>query len=217
MLNIIFLGPPGSGKGTQSSLLSNKLQIKNISTGDILRDEINSESILGKNAKSYTESGNLVPDSIMAGIIKEKISKSDCNKGFILDGFPRNIKQAFILDEMFVDLGLTIDVVINIEINESVLIKRISGRFSCSQCFATYNSFFNPTSLPGKCDKCGGKHFLSRSDDKLEIIQKRLNVYNENIRDLLLFYGKKNLICSVDGLKSVASLNDEIMEKVTKR
>ena len=212
--NIIFLGAPGSGKGTQSVLLANDLEIPNISTGEILRMEVANNSQIGNLAKSHMQSGSLVPDDIVVDIIKKRISEADCNKGFILDGFPRNITQAKILDHMLSGVGKKINLVINIVADEDVLIKRISGRFICQNCNTSYNHFFNPTKVRDVCDKCGGSNFESRGDDNEDTVKNRLLIYNQNTAELIEFYRKKDLIYSVNGLKNIALVNLDISKGV---
>ncbi|MFT6332806.1 MAG: adenylate kinase, partial [Lentimonas sp.] len=185
MVNIIFIGAPGSGKGTQSSLLADKLEIPNISTGDILRKEVGDKSEIGNLAKSYMDSGNLVPDEVMVGIIKSRINEDDCGNGFILDGFPRNFEQAITLDHMLIGLERKINIVINIDVDDDVLIKRISGRFSCAKCGSVYNHFFKQPKLKETCDKCGFAEFSSRSDDNENTVRNRLKVYNQNTEGLI--------------------------------
>ena len=155
MSNIIFLGAPGSGKGTQSAILAKNLNIPAISTGDILRKEVSDKSEIGNLAKSYMESGKLVPDEVVVNIIKKRICQKDCDNGFILDGFPRNISQGKELSKMLQDIDKDIQFVFNIEVSDEVIVKRISGRFSCKSCGALYNKFFNTTKVENVCDKCG--------------------------------------------------------------
>ena len=212
--SIIFLGPPGSGKGTQSELLANDLKIPNISTGEMLRMEVVNNSEIGSIANRYMQAGGLVPDEVVVSIIKKRISEPDCNEGFILDGFPRNIHQARILSAMLDELGKKIDLVVDIDVDEGVLIKRIAGRFMCKECRVLYNSFFNPTKVSKICDKCGGNIFESRADDNEETVRNRLLIYNQNNKELVDFYRKKGLIYFVDGLKDVALLNLEINQRV---
>jgi adenylate kinase len=216
MVNIIFLGAPGSGKGTQGVLLSENLKIPNISTGEILRKEVSQKSEIGNLAKSHMDSGGLVPDQVMIDIIKNRINYPDCNQGFILDGFPRNLLQAEKLEKMLDQVQKKIDLVINIEVNEEVLIKRISGRFSCKKCGTLYNSFFSKTKVEGICDRCGSKEFEKRNDDNEETVKNRLKVYNQSTKELIEFYRKKGLIYSVDGLKNVALVNFNINKAINK-
>jgi adenylate kinase len=210
MINIVFLGAPGSGKGTQSSLLAKILQIPTISTGEILRKEVVDQSEIGNLAKNYMNSGGLVPDKVVIDIIKKRIAGTDCDGGFILDGFPRNYEQAQILEKMLKGVDKRIDLVINIEVSDEVLIKRISGRFSCKKCKAVYNAFFSNTKVLNICDQCGGCEFENRGDDNEETVRSRLKIYNQNTAELIDFYRKKSLIYSVDGLKDIALVNLEI-------
>lgn len=216
MVNIIFVGAPGSGKGTQSALLAADLKIPNISTGDILRKEVENKSEIGVTAQKYMDSGNLVPDSVIVGIIEKRIAESDCKNGFILDGFPRNFDQAVALEDMLLKANKKIDIVINIEVEDEILIKRISGRFSCKSCGSVYNRFFSRTKVENVCDKCGSVEFVSRSDDNIDTVKNRLKVYNQNTEGLIEFYRKKGLIYSVNGLKNIALVNLEINEAVKK-
>jgi adenylate kinase len=208
------LGAPGSGKGTQSLLLTDNLKIPNISTGEILRTEVANNSDIGILAKNHMQSGGLVPDLIVVDIIKKRISEPDCNKGFILDGFPRNIMQAQILDAMLSALNKKIDLVVDIEVNEDTLIKRIAGRFMCNNCNISYNHFFSPTKVEGLCDKCGEASLKSRSDDNEDAVRNRLLIYNQNNKKLVEFYRKKSLIYSVDGLKNIATISFDINKAV---
>ena len=215
MVNVIFFGAPGSGKGTQAALLSKNCGVPNISTGEILRKEVVDGSEIGKLAKGYMNSGGLVPDRVVVDIIRKRISEPDCDAGFILDGFPRNIKQVKILDDMLNIINKKIDLVINIEVDENILIQRITGRFSCKKCSAVYNKFFNQTKEKNICDKCGSVDFESRSDDNEEAVKNRLQVYNQNTGELVKFYRKKDLIYSVNGLKNIPLVNFEINKAIS--
>jgi len=200
--NIIFLGAPGSGKGTQAAMLAQHLNIPAISTGEALRKEVELQSEIGKLAKSYMDSGRLVPDEVVIGIIKNRITKSDCSKGFILDGFPRNANQAIVLDSMLSSLKKKIDHVFNFEVGEDVLVKRISGRISCKKCGAVYNRYFKQPKVDGVCDSCGGTEFESRSDDNEVTVKNRLKVYHESTFALIEFYQKNNLLVSISAIES---------------
>lgn len=214
MLNIIFLGPPGSGKGTQAVDLAKFLAIPTISTGEALRKEVDAKSEIGIMAKTYMDSGKLVPDEVVVNIIKNRISNSDCDNGFIVDGFPRNISQAIIFDDMMTSLGKKVNAAINFIADDDVLIKRISGRFACKNCGAVYNSYFKPTKKEGVCDNCGSDQFQSRSDDNEATVRERLKVYQETAMTLIGYYEKKNLIYSVDAVKSVPFIFEELKKIV---
>jgi len=200
-MNIIFLGAPGSGKGTQASLLSKNLNIESIATGDLLRKEVEKKSRIGNIAKEQMESGALVSDEVVIDIIKEKIVTKNCEKGFILDGFPRNINQALKLEEMFNNCNKKINKVFNFEVEEDVLVKRIAGRYICKKCGAVYNRYLKPTIKDGKCDNCDSNEFETRSDDNELTVKNRLKVYKESSFPLIEYYKKKHLLVSIDALK----------------
>lgn len=215
-MNIIFLGAPGSGKGTQAAMLAKELVSPAISTGEVLRKEVERQSEIGKLAKSYMNSGQLVPDEVVVGIIKGRIAEPDCQKGFILDGFPRNMNQAIVLDEMLSSLNKKIEMVFNFEVGEEILIKRISGRFSCKGCGAVYNRYFKLPVKEGVCDNCGSDDFESRSDDNEATVKNRLKVYRESTFELIGYYEKKNLLLSVDAVKSAPLVFGELKEVASK-
>jgi adenylate kinase len=215
-MNIIFLGAPGSGKGTQASLLSKKLQIPSISTGEALRKEVEIASEIGKLAKSYMDSGKLVPDEVVVNIIKNRITKEDCQRGFILDGFPRNTNQAIVLDEMMNVLGRKIEIVFNFSVSEEILIKRISGRFACKNCGTVYNRYFKLLAKKDVCDKCKSSHFESKDDDNEVIVKNRLSVYRESTFTLIEFYQKKNLLIVLDAVKSAPLIFEELVAIIAK-
>jgi len=214
-MNIILLGAPGSGKGTQAISLAEDQKLLHISTGELLRAEVAKKSDIGIEAKSYLDSGSLVPDSLVVGMIKNRISEKDADNGFILDGFPRNLAQAEMLEKMLSELNKKIDFVINFEIDEAVLLKRISGRFSCSDCGEVYNKFFKPTKLENICDKCGSDKFSFRSDDNEETLKSRLKVYREFALGLNEFYKKNNLLISIDALKSSSQIFEDLKKIVS--
>jgi len=201
-MNIIFLGAPGSGKGTQAIMLARMLEIKTISTGEVLRKEVSQQSEIGKIAKSYMDSGKLVPDEVVIGIIKKQVVDDSCGKGFILDGFPRNIAQAIKLDEMLSDIGKNINVVFNFEVSEEILKKRVLGRFSCSGCGEIYNRYFKLPKKSGICDKCESVNFENRNDDTEEAISNRLKVYHESTFPLIDYYKKNNLLLPIAAVES---------------
>lgn len=209
MKNILFLGPPGSGKGTQANLLAEYLNIPTLSTGNMLRYEVNSGSQLGEKIKSYIQKGDLVPDEIIVLLIKNFLTQNSTN-GFILDGFPRNINQAKVLEEMLSKIGEKIDKVFNFEVSDEVLIKRISGRYSCRECGSIYNSYFKPTSKVGICDKCGSNQLEHRKDDNEQTLKNRLIVYRQSTFPLIDFYQKKHLLISIEAVKSSFIIFDEL-------
>ncbi|MCD6510010.1 MAG: adenylate kinase [Thermoprotei archaeon] len=196
-MNIVLLGPPGVGKGTYAGRLSERYGIPHISTGDILREEIKRDSELGRKVKKYVERGELVPDSIIIEVIKERLAADDCRKGFILDGFPRTLNQARALDNI-----VRVDVVFNFVAPKEVIIERLSGRRICRKCGAIYHIRYKPPKKPGVCDICGGELY-QREDDKPEVIERRLEVYKEQTAPLIDYYSKKGLLVDIDASKEV--------------
>ena len=196
-MNLILLGAPGAGKGTQSAKISEKYGIPAIATGDILRGAIKAGTELGKSAKSYIDAGQLVPDAVVIGIIKDYLSTDSCKNGFILDGFPRSIPQAEALDAM----GVRIDCVLNIEVPDEAIVSRMSGRRVCS-CGASYHVEYNPTAVPGICDRCGAKT-TRRTDDDKEIVKERLSVYHHDTEPVKKYYERQNKLKIVVGQKKV--------------
>lgn len=209
MKRIILLGAPGAGKGTQSKKLVKSLGIPQISTGDILRAALKNGTELGIKAKSYMDKGELVPDDVVIGIIKERLVEKDCSKGFILDGFPRTVVQADALEEMLKDLEQPIDNVINIHVEEEELLIRLTGRRICTNCGEVFHIKFNPSSQENKCDKCGSDLY-QRNDDKEETISERLKVYSSTTAPLIEYYVGKDILSSIQGVGS----EDEIFNRV---
>lgn len=193
-MKLIMLGAPGAGKGTQAQLLSDRLGIPTISTGAIIRGAIKNETPTGKEAKGYIDRGELVPDEVVIGIIKDRLSEDDCKNGFILDGFPRTINQAKALDEM----GIEIDKVLDIEVKDELIIERLSGRRECSSCGATYHIINNPSSKGEFCERCSAE-LVTRKDDNPETIKSRLDVYHEQTEPLIEFYKKKGNLAEIPG------------------
>ncbi|RLI88670.1 MAG: adenylate kinase [Archaeoglobales archaeon] len=215
-MNLILLGPPGSGKGTQAKFIVEKYGIPQISTGDMLREAVAKGTELGKKAKEYMDKGQLVPDEVVIGIVKERLKQPDCEKGFILDGFPRTLPQAEALDKMLEELGKKIDGVINIHVPEEEVVKRIVNRRSCRNCGAVYHLIYNPPKEEGKCDKCGGELY-QRDDDKEETVRNRYKVYRDQTEPLIDYYQKKGLLYNVDGTKTIEEVSKEveaILEKI---
>ncbi len=197
-MNLILLGAPGAGKGTQAEIICDALGIPAISTGNILRDAVKHQTPLGLEAKQYMDSGDLVPDSIVINILKERIQKDDCKNGFILDGFPRTVPQAEALDQM----GVVIDRVIEILVEDDVILTRLSGRRICEDCGASYHLEYNPPKQAGVCDRCGGK-LIQRADDVPETIRERLHVYHEQTEPLKNYYYDSGKLIVVEGQEKV--------------
>jgi adenylate kinase len=195
---LIFLGAPGAGKGTQAREVSNEFKIPQISTGDMLREAVKKGTALGLEAKKKMEAGALVPDEVVCGIVEERVSQPDCAKGFILDGFPRTIAQAEFVDAMLERKGRGNPLTVNIRVDEDVLLKRLTGRRTCSVCGEIYNIYFNPPKQAGICDKDGGK-LLERADDNEATIRQRLIAYNNQTSPLIDYYRKKGLLHDLDG------------------
>lgn len=212
-MRLILLGPPGAGKGTQASAIVEKYNIPHISTGDIFRANIKEKTELGKQVEEYLNKGLLAPDELVVSIVKDRISKEDCKNGFLLDGFPRTVAQAEALDEELKNMSLTIDKVINIQADKDLLIERIIGRRICRDCGATYHIKFSPTKKEGICDKCGGELY-QREDDKLETVEKRIEVYTEQTKPLIDYYAKKGLLLNVDGTKDKKEVFDDIVKSL---
>ena len=197
-MNLILMGAPGAGKGTQSANISEKYHIPAIATGDILRAERKAGTELGKIAQAYIDDGKLVPDSVVIGIIKKYMVDNNCENGFILDGFPRSIPQAEALDE----LGIKIDVVLSIEVADEKIVERMSGRRVCAKCGASYHTLYNPSKDGETCDKCG-EALSIRKDDAPEVVKSRLVVYHDQTEPLKDFYGKKGVLALVEGQEKV--------------
>lgn len=205
-MRLIFLGAPGSGKGTQASYISEKLGIPHISTGDIIRAAIKEETELGKKAKDYIEKGLLVPDELVIGMVADRLMQPDCESGFILDGFPRTVPQAEALEKM----GICIDKVIGLEVSDKVILERITGRRQCSMCGATYHVTFNPSKEKDVCDICGND-LIIRKDDNEETVKNRLKVYYEQTEPLNAYYKDKGLLVEVDSNDSVNKITANIL------
>lgn len=199
-MNIILLGPPGAGKGTQSKYLEDHFRLKQLSTGDMLRHAVAVGSPVGQLAKSYMEAGKLVPDEVVVGVISEAIEALPQDvAGFILDGFPRTVQQAEELDGLLGKIGKTIDFVIVVDVKDDVLVKRISGRFTCGTCGEVYNDYSRLPKVEGVCDRCGGTSFKRRSDDNAETVRERLAVYHQQTKPLIDYYRAKGKLQSIDG------------------
>lgn len=209
-MKLIMLGAPGAGKGTISGMVQKKYLIPQISTGDLLRDAVKNRTDLGLSAKQFMERGELVPDDIVLKLLQQRIAKADCTKGFILDGFPRNISQAEALGRM----GISVNKVINFKLKESIILKRLAGRRTCKDCGAIFNIKSAPPKIKSICDKCGGPLY-QREDQKPEIIKERLKTYSEQTEPLIEYYAKKKLLADVDAAPAPEKIFAEV-EKVLK-
>jgi len=210
-VRLILLGAPGVGKGTQAKKLQDQFGIPQISTGDILRAAVRDKTELGMAAKAYMDRGALVPDDVIIGIIRERISQPDCEKGFILDGFPRTIPQAEALDAMLAEMKLNLDVVLEIYVDPEKIVQRLTNRRVCSECGAVFNLLTNPPPADGKCPNCGGV-IIQRDDDKEETVRNRLAVYNKQTAPLKEFYSKKGILKTIDGDDTVEEVYRKILD-----
>ncbi|WP_339287617.1 adenylate kinase [Ureibacillus sp. FSL K6-0786] len=201
-MNIVLMGLPGAGKGTQAEKIVNKYEIPHISTGDMFRAAISQGTELGLKAKSYMDQGALVPDEVTIGIVRERLAQKDCENGFLLDGFPRTVPQAEALDNILEELGKKIDHVINIQVEKDELVARLSGRRICKTCGTTYHVIFNPPKVEGKCDKDGGELY-TRADDNPETVANRLEVNMKQAQPLLDFYESKGLLTNINGQQEI--------------
>ena len=197
-MKIVMLGAPGAGKGTQAKMIAEKYQIPHISTGDIFRSNIKNGTELGKEAKTYMDKGELVPDELTVRILLDRVAQPDCEKGYVLDGFPRTIPQAEVLDQELTKRNEKIDYAINVEVPDENIVRRMSGRRACVSCGATYHLVHIPPKKEGLCDKCGNELIL-RDDDKEETVKNRLGVYHDQTQPLIEYYGGKGVLHSVDG------------------
>ncbi|GAM14792.1 MULTISPECIES: adenylate kinase [Mesobacillus] len=210
-MNLVLMGLPGAGKGTQADKIVGKYNIPHISTGDMFRAAIKEGTELGLQAKSFMDKGELVPDEVTIGIVRERLSKADCENGFLLDGFPRTVAQAEALDTMLADLGKKIDFVINIDVDQSILMERLTGRRICKNCGATYHLVFNPPAKEGVCDRCGGELY-QRADDNAETVQNRLDVNVQQTKPLLNFYEDKGYLRNINGQQDIDVVFADIEE-----
>lgn len=210
-MNLIFLGAPGAGKGTQSQFVSQKYKIPQISTGDILREARKNRTELGKKADVFMKAGELVPDTVVIGIVDERLKENDCESGYILDGFPRTVAQADALGALLLSRGRRIDVVLNLVVPEDELVRRLSGRRVCISCVATYHVQFSPSRVSGVCDKCGSE-VVQRQDDTETTVRQRLKVYVEKTQPLIAYYESKKILRSIGATGAV----DEITGRIVK-
>ena len=209
-MNIILLGPPGAGKGTQASRLVEKRGMVQLSTGDMLRAAVKAGSPVGLKAKAVMDAGELVSDAIVSGIIGEQLDTLDASTGVIFDGYPRTAAQSEALDGLLSSRGRTLDHVIELEVDEAALIERIVGRFTCAQCGAGYHDVFKPTVKPGECDVCGSTEFKRRPDDNAETVRTRMEEYRKKTAPILPIYDARGLVTRIDGMADIAVVGDQI-------
>jgi adenylate kinase len=209
-MNVILLGPPGAGKGTQAKRLEKSHNLIQLSTGDMLRAAVASGSDLGKKAKSLMDAGHLVPDDLMIALISARIDQPDCAAGFILDGFPRTTAQAEALDAMLAEKGMQLHSVIEMKVNDDILVDRITGRYTCANCGAGYHDTFQKPKVPGVCDTCGGTQFKRRADDTADTVRTRLATYHAQTAPILPYYKGKGVLKAVDGMVDIDRVTDQI-------
>jgi adenylate kinase len=210
-MRVVLLGPPGAGKGTQATSIAKKYNIPHISTGDIFRKNIKDKTELGNKAKEYMDKGLLVPDNLVVAIVEERLKEADCKDGFLLDGFPRTVEQAEALDKSLASMDVSLDKVLNIEVNKEILVNRAVGRRICKECGATYHIEFNPPKKEDICDQCDGSLY-QRADDNAETVSKRIEVYLNQTQPLIDYYTKKGIIATVDGQQPIDKVFEDIID-----
>ncbi len=206
-MRLVLVGPPGAGKGTQAQFISAHLAVPKISTGDIFRANVSQGTPLGQEAKKFMDAGDLVPDEITIGMVRDRLGEDDAAKGFLLDGFPRNVPQAQVLDEMLLEMGTALDVVLELVVDDEEVIRRLSGRRTCRRCGHIWHVDFDPPSVEGTCDHCGGELF-QRDDDKPETIRHRLEVYYEQTAPLVNYYAERGRLVGIDAMGPVDDVTD---------
>ncbi len=211
-MKLIFLGPPGAGKGTQAKRIEQVHNLVQLSTGDMLRAAIASGSEVGKQAKEVMDGGNLVSDDIVVGIVAERLKDDDLENGFILDGFPRTVGQAKSLDKMLNDQGDALDAVVSIEVDDDLLVDRITGRYTCAKCGKGYHDMFERPETEGVCDRCGSTAFSRRADDNAETVRERLKAYHAETAPLLPYYAEKGILKTIDGMTEIEQVTGQIDE-----
>ena len=211
---LLLMGPPGAGKGTQAAKLVERYDIPHVSTGDIFRGALQERTPLGLEAKRYMDVGALVPDQVTVGITRERLAKSDCIGGFILDGFPRTLQQAHALDQMLAKMGIRLNKVVNIVVPDQELIPRLTGRRICQSCGATYHMEFRPPAQPSVCDRCGGELY-QRTDDQEETVRERLEVYRLQTQPLIQYYRERDLYSEINGAQSTEAVFRDIVVSLT--
>ncbi len=214
-MKLLIMGPPGAGKGTQAEMLVKELSITHISTGDMFRAAIKEGTEMGKKAKEYMDKGELVPDDVVVGMVRDRLQKPDCEKGFLLDGFPRTLAQAQALDDTLKTMGIQLDAVINIAVPRDKLMARLTGRRVCRGCGASYHILFNPPQVEGKCNSCGGELY-QRSDDNEEAVANRLDVYEAQTQPLIDYYAGKGLLKNINGDQEIKKVLEDILASLKK-
>ena len=209
-MNLILLGPPGAGKGTQAKIIEEERGLVQLSTGDMLRAAVAAGTEVGKKAKAVMEAGELVSDDIVIGIISDRIDEPDVQGGFILDGFPRTVAQAEALDTLLTEKGKKLDVVVEMKVEDEPLVKRITGRFTCAKCGEGYHDEFKTPASEGVCDKCGATEFKRRADDNEETVRSRLEAYHAQTAPLVDYYGGKGILKSIDGMAPIDEVTNQI-------
>jgi adenylate kinase len=209
-MNLILLGPPGAGKGTQAEVITQKRGLVQLSTGDMLREAVKAGTRIGEEASAVMEAGGLVPDEIVISIVAEGLSASDCANGFILDGFPRTLNQAAALDNLLQAQGKQLDAVIEVKVDDALLIDRISGRYMCADCGASFHDTNHKPKVPGVCDRCGSTEFIRRKDDNAETVRNRLMAYYRETSPLIGYYFAKDKLRSVDGMAPISEVSRQI-------
>jgi adenylate kinase len=210
-MNLILLGAPGAGKGTQAKRIAEAFGIVQLSTGDMLRAEARSGTAIGRQADEIMKSGRLVPDQMIIDLIDSRLDREDCRPGFILDGFPRTLPQAIALDEMLAKRHLELDGVISIEVDDEAMVERISGRFTCAKCGEGYHDRFKRPKVDGVCDVCGSTEFTRRADDNAETVRQRLKAYHSQTKPIVAYYDARGLVRRVDGMRPIDEVNIPIL------
>jgi adenylate kinase len=210
-MNLVFLGAPGAGKGTQAKRVAEEFDIVQLSTGDMLRAEASSGTTIGKQADEIMKAGRLVPDEMIIGLIDKRLEREDCRRGFILDGFPRTLPQATALDAMLATKHLNLDRVVSIEVDDEAMVERISGRFTCARCGEGYHDKFKRPKVDGICDVCGSREFVSRADDNAGTIRQRLRAYHSQTKPIIAYYDQRNLVSRIDGMRSIDEITGQLV------